>query len=221
VTTPEPQLPEAVRPRFRGVLHQWAFVVAIPLGIVLVALAEGARQRIAATVFAAAVVAMFGASALYHRVTWRPHARRWMRRLDHAMIYGLIAGTYTPFGLLVLHGTWQVAILAVVWSGAAAAITLKLFWVDAPHWLAPAIGIGLGWAGVVMFPQIFRTIGATGSLLLLGGGIAYTVGGIVYGRRRPDPLPGTFGYHEVFHALVIVAVALQYASVAFFVLRIG
>jgi hemolysin III len=200
------------------VLHQWAFFVAIPLGVALIALADGTRQRVAAAVFASTVVAMFGASALYHRVTWRPQLRPWLRRLDHAMIYGLIGGTYTPFGLLVLSGTWQVTILAIVWGGAAAAITLKLFWVDAPHWLAPAIGIGLGWVGVVMFPQVFHRIGVAGSLLLLGGGIAYTAGAIVYGRRRPDPLPATFGYHEIFHALVIVAVALQYASVAFFVL---
>jgi hemolysin III len=202
----------------RGVLHELAFVVAVVLGVVLIQHANGLRPRVAAIAFAVSVASMFGASALYHRVNWSPGLRRWMRRLDHAMIYGLIAGTYTPFGLLVLHGSWRVVVLAVVWSGAAAAVVLKLAWVDAPKWLAAVIGISLGWVGVIVAPQIVNRIGFSGFSLLLAGGIAYTAGALVYALRRPDPLPALFGYHEIFHALVIAAVALQYSVVAFYVL---
>lgn len=207
-----------MKPRLRGVSHECAFVVAVALGVVLVQHANGLRPRLAAVVFAASVAAMFGASALYHRVNWSPARRRWMRRLDHAMIYGLIAGTYTPFGLLVLHGSWRIVVLAVVWSGAAAAVVLKFAWVDAPKWLAAVIGIALGWVGVIVAPQLVHKIGVSGFALLLAGGIAYTAGAIVYALRRPDPLPTLFGYHEIFHALVIAAVAFQYSVVAFYVL---
>ena len=169
-------------------------------------------------VFAVSVAAMFGASALYHRVNWSPRPQLWMRRVDHAMIYALIAGTYTPFGLLVLHGSWRIVVLAIVWTGAAAAAVLKVAWVDAPTWLAAVIGIGLGWVGVIVAPQLFGRIGASGFALLLAGGIAYTVGAVVYALRRPDPAPSVFGYHEVFHVLVIAAVGLQYSVVAFYVL---
>ena len=206
------------KPRLRGVSHQIAFVVAIGLGVALISDAHGARPRVAAAVFAGSVAAMFGASALYHRVDWSPPRRRWMRRLDHAMIYALIAGTYTPFGLLVLHGTWRIVVLAIVWSGAAVAVTLKLFWVDAPKWLAAVVGISLGWVGVLVAPQLADAVGASGLALLLAGGVAYTAGAVIYALRRPDPIPAVFGYHELFHALVIAAVGLQYSVVAFYVL---
>lgn len=206
-----------MKPRLRGVLHEYAFLVAIGLGIVLVLTASTARERLAAAVFACAMTGMFGVSALYHRPNWSARPRRWLRRLDHAMIYLLIAGTYTPFGLLVLSGTWQVTMLAIVWSGAAIAILLKLVWIDSPKWVAAVLGIALGWVGVVAFPQL-ASIGATGVALLLAGGVLYTAGAIVYARKRPDPAPAVFGYHEVFHALVIGAAACQYAAVAFFVL---
>jgi hemolysin III len=140
-----------------------------------------------------------------------------MRRVDHAGIYALIAGSYTPVGLLVLHGNWRVVVLSIVWTGAAAAIALKLFWVAAPKWLAAVIAISLGWVAVVVLPQVAERIGITGTMLLVGGGLFYTAGGIVYAVRRPDPAPAVFGYHELFHALVVVAVALQYASIAFWV----
>jgi hemolysin III len=208
----------ARRPRLRGVSHLWAFVAAIPVGALLGLHAHSTLARASAIAFAAAVAAMFGTSALYHRVIWQPHVRAWMRRLDHAMIYTLIAGTYTPFGLLVLHGAWRDTILSIVWAGAFAAVVLKLLWVDAPKWVGAGIGIGLGWVSVIVFPQIVARIGAAGATLLLLGGLAYTAGAIVYARRRPDPVPTVFGYHEVFHALVIVAVALQYATIAFYVL---
>jgi hemolysin III len=200
------------------VSHECAFVVAVALGVLLVEHANGLRPRLAAVVFAVSVAAMFGASALYHRVNWSPSARRRMRRLDHGTVYGLIAGTYTPFGLLVLHGSWRIVVLAVVWAGAAAAVVLKVAWTDAPNWLAAVIGIGLGWVGVIVAPQLVHRIGASGFVLLLAGGIAYTAGAVVYALRRPDPLPALFGYHEIFHALVIAAVAFQYSVVAFYVL---
>ena len=210
--------PTPVKPRLRGVLHEWGFYVTIPLGIALGLVEETTRGRIAASVFAATVVSMFGASALYHRVTWSAAARLWLRRLDYAGIFGLIAGTYTPFGLFVLHGAWRMSVLAIVWSGALAAIALKFVWVAAPKWLGALIGLVLGWIGIVTFPQILARTGLLASLLVLVGGLCYTLGAIVYATRRPDPHPDLFGYHELFHALVLAAVAFQYAAVAFFVL---
>jgi hemolysin III len=133
------------------------------------------------------------------------------------MVYGLIAGTYTPFGLLVLHGSWRIVVLAIVWTGAAAAVVLKLVWIDGPKWLGAVIGIALGWVGVVVSPQLVEAVGASGMGLLLGGGVAYTVGAVVYAIRKPDPIPAVFGYHEIFHALVVAAVGLQYSVVAFYV----
>jgi hemolysin III len=210
--------PARVKPRLRGVSHEIAFVVAVGVGVALVIETDGARHRVAAAVFASSVAAMFGASALYHRINWSPRWRLLMRRLDHAMIYGLIAGTYTPFGLLVLHGSWRIVVLAIVWSGAFAAVMLKLLWVDAPKWLAAVIGIALGWVGVIVTPQLVNAVGASGLTLLIAGGAAYTAGAIVYALRRTDPIPAVFGYHEIFHALVIAAVSLQYSVVAFYVL---
>lgn len=209
------------KPKLRGVLHEVAFFVALAMGVLLGLKAEGAAGISGAIVFGVSVAAMFGTSALYHRRTWSASARRSMRRLDHAMIYTLIAGTYTPFALLVLDSAWKIVVLAIVWSGAGAAIVLKMVWVDAPKWLAAVFGIALGWVGLVASPQLFGGIGVPGSLLLIAGGIAYTIGAVVYARRRPDPFPTIFGYHEIFHALVIAAVTLQYAVVAFFVLPLG
>jgi hemolysin III len=209
------------KPRLRGVLHEIGFFVALPLAALLPLAAEGTRARLSAAVFAGSVVTMFGASALYHRPTWTPTRRRWLRRLDHAGIYGLIAGSYTPFGLLVLDGAWRITVLAIVWTGAGLSILLKLFWCDGPKWLAAVLGIGLGWTGVVVYPQLVERLGVGPALLLLAGGLCYTAGAIVYARRKPDPVPRVFGYHEVFHALTIVAVACQYVVVAFWVLHLG
>jgi hemolysin III len=207
-----------LRPRLRGVFHQYAFFVSLGLGALLVAGASGAGERVSAAVFAAALATMFGISALYHRITWRPRARRWLRRLDHAAIYLLIAGTYTPFGLLALSGAWRSTVLLIVWGGALVAIALKFAWVDAPKWLAAGIALALGWVGVFALPQLWEHAGAAGVVLLLGGGVLYTAGALVYAGRRPDPAPAVFGYHELFHALVIAAAACQYAAVALFVL---
>jgi hemolysin III len=208
----------AIRPRFRGSSHRIAFFLTIPLGVALGLEVKTSAGRAAAIAFGTSVVTMFGASALYHTVDWPEARRRWMRRLDHAGIYALIAGSYTPVGLLVLSGNWRLVVLGIVWIGAAVAIALKFFWLDAPKWLSAVIGIGLGWVAVVVFPQILDRVGIAGSVLVLVGGLAYTAGALVYALRRPDPLPAVFGYHEVFHALVIVAVACQYSAIAFFVL---
>ena len=164
---------------------------------------------------------MLGASALYHRVTWGARAFLWMRRADHAGIYLLIAGTYTPVGLLSLHGTFQRVVLVVVWAGAAAAIIAKICWVHAPRWLAALVAVTLGWVGVAAAPQLAHSAGITAVILLASGGLAYTAGAIVYAGRRPDPAPAVFGYHELFHALTLVALACQYVAIAFFVVRVG
>jgi hemolysin III len=209
------------KPRLRGVLHQGAFIIAVALAPLLIVGADGGRPRLAAAVFAGSVAACFGASALYHRVTWSPRMRLWMRRIDHAGVYLLIAGTYTPVSLLVLRGAWRPAVLTIVWAGAAAAILLKFVWVGAPKWLAAAIGLALGWVAVVALPQLIARLHPAAVILLVAGGLAYSAGAIVYARRRPDPVPAVFGYHELFHALTIVGVACQYVAIAFFIVRVG
>jgi hemolysin III len=201
------------------VFHLYAFFVSLALGSLLVSFAPAGRPTLAAAVFAGAVAAMFGASALHHRVIWQQRGYRWSRRIDHAGVYLTIAGTYTPFCLLVLHGAWSIVVLAIAWTGAAAAILLKFVWVDAPKWLAAAIAIALGWVAVVTFPQLLDGVGWAAVALVLAGGVLYTAGGVVYALRRPDPFPAVFGYHEVFHVLVVAAVALQYSAVAFWVIN--
>jgi hemolysin III len=208
----------SVKPRLRWLSHAAAFFAAVPLGIVLVVVADTTIARISALVFATSVVTMFGASALYHSPNWSEGRKRWLRRLDHVGIFALIAGTYTPIGLLVLEGHWRPVVLTIVWAGALAAAAFKFAWLDAPTWVSSVIGVTLGWVGVIMAPQLIDGIGIGGTLLVVVGGLLYTAGALVYALRRPDPYPATFGFHEVFHVLVIAAVACQYAAVAFFVL---
>ena len=196
-------------------------MVSLVVGTLLIVGADGTSRQVAAAVFAGSVAVCFGASALYHRVTWTPDLRRWMRRVDHAGIYLLIAGTYTPVCLLVLNGTWRIVVLAVVYAGAGAAIALRFIWIDAPKWLAAVFGIALGWAAVVIFPQLVTRLNPAAVVLLGVGGLVYTAGAIIYVRRRPDPMPTVFGYHELFHALTIAAVACQYVAIAFFIVRAG
>jgi hemolysin III len=219
---PKPVLPAAprlVKPRMRGVSHQWAFFVSCAIGAALVVAAPAGTPRVAATIYAISVAVLFGVSALYHRITWASvPARRWMRRVDHSAIFVLIAGTYTPFALLVLDGPIATVILVVVWAGALGGILLKLVWIDAPKLLTAIVYVALGWVAVAAFPDLIDELGLTGTALVVAGGLLYTAGAVVYAFRRPDPVPTVFGYHEVFHALVIVAAALQYAVVAFYVL---
>jgi hemolysin III len=210
--------PAIVKPRLRGVLHQWACLVSVVLGVLVVVFADSGRERLAAGVYAASVTGLFGASALYHRVTWRPAARRWMRRLDHAMIFVLIAGTYTPFALLAFDDGIGRALLIAVWSGAAGGVAFKLLWIDAPHWLGALVYVLLGSVAVGAFPALVEAIGVVPTVLVGLGGLLYTTGAVIYATRRPDPVPAVFGYHEVFHLLVVIAAALQYAVVVFWVL---
>jgi len=210
-----------VKPALRGVFHQVGFFIVLLLAVPLVVTAESGKARIAAIVFSACLAACFGASALYHRPTWTPIVRSWLARLDHAGIYLLIAGTYTPVCLLVLDGSWRIVVLAIVYAGAAAAVVLKFAWVDAPKWVAAALGLALGWTAVVALPQLATRLNPAAVALLGVGGLAYTAGAIIYARRRPNPMPMVFGYHELFHALTIAAVACQYVAIAFFVIHAG
>ena len=210
--------PLLVKPRMRGVLHQWAFVVSLGLGLALVLVASPGRERLAALIYALSVAGLLGTSATYHRVNWtRAGARRWMRKLDHSMIFVLIAGTFTPFGMLVAEGTLATAVLIAVWSGAVAGIVLQLSRIDAPPWVSALVYVVLGWVAVAIMPDLVSKLGVVAALMVAAGGLIYTVGAVVYALRRPDPVPTVFGYHEVFHALVIVAAGLQYAVIAFFV----
>jgi hemolysin III len=206
------------RPRLRGVFHQYAFYAAVVAGAIAVALSDSARELVATWIYAVALAAMFGVSALYHRVDWRStRVRAWMRRLDHSTILLLIAGTYTPFALLAFDGASADAILVVVWVGAAAGLVLNLVWVDAPKWLTALVFLALGWVGVLALPQMFELGVAPATLVLLGGAL-YTLGALAYAFKRPDPAPAVFGYHEVFHLLVIGAAAAHFVAIAAFVL---
>ena len=208
-----------LKPRLRGVFHQWACACSLPLGAVLVIVAGTARARIALSVYALSLIGLFGASALYHRINWRSAiVREWMRRLDHSMIFVLIAGSYTPFAMLVLHGPMAIVILVAVWAGAGLGVVFNLLWSGAPRWLQAALYVSLGWVAVAALPQLGRAIGIGGLALLGLGGVLYTLGAVVYAVRRPDPVPSVFGYHEVFHTLVLAAAAVQCAVIAFWIL---
>jgi hemolysin III len=207
-----------VKPRLRGVWHQWAFVFSLPLGAALVLAATSVRDRVALAVYALSLASLFGVSAIYHRVNWRTlGARRWMRRLDHSMIFMLIAGTYTPFAVIAMHGTLALGILIGIWVLAAAGTSFNLIWISAPKWLLTIVYMALGWVAAATLPQLAAALGPAGLVLLMLGCLIYTAGAVIYAVRRPDPLPTVFGYHELFHALVVVAAAVQYAVIAFWV----
>jgi hemolysin III len=206
-----------VKPKLRGVFHEVGFYAAAAIGVVIVVTAEPGRARMSGAIFASCVAACFGASALYHRPTWRPRARAWLARLDHAGVYLLIAGSYAPFGLIVMSRGWAIPVLAIVWTGALAAIVLKLLWVETPKWLSAIIGLTLGWVGAAALPQLLK-LSPVAIVLVVASGILYTGGAIIYARRRPDPHPQVFGYHELFHVLTVAAAACEYVAVAFYVL---
>jgi hemolysin III len=206
------------KPRLRGVSHQWAFFISLGAGAALVLAADTAEAVVAMSIYAFSLSAMLGTSALYHRITWSPEARQWMRRLDHTMIFVFIAGTYTPFALLVMHGTLATVVLIVVWASAAAGVILNLVWINAPYWFTSAVYVSTGWVAIVTLPQLWNEIGPVGVGMIALGGALYTAGAVIYARRRPDPRPQVFGYHEIFHILVIAAAAVQYAAVAIYAL---
>ena len=203
----------AARPTWRGHLHQWAFVVSIAAGTVLVAVADGAR--VVTAIYATTVALLFGTSALYHRVTWSVRMHTLMKRLDHSMIFVLIAGTYTPFAVLVFPTRTAEILLAVVWGGAVLGIGLRMLWLRAPRWVYVPLYVALGCVAVVLVPQIVHFGGVTTFVLVAVGGVAYIAGAVVYAIRRPDPLPRTFGYHEIFHACTLVAAICHYIAVWF------
>jgi hemolysin III len=213
---------EKVKPKLRGVSHEWAFFVSLVAGAILVAAADGTRATVAVAIYAGSLSALLGTSALYHRVNWkRPNVRRWMRRLDHSMIFLLIAGTVTPFLVLVLDGPFADALLVAVWTGALVGIVVELIWIDAPKWVTAVIYLSVGWIGALAFPAIVSHAGLGAGALIALGGVLYTIGAVIYARQRPDPRPATFGYHEIFHLLVILAAAAQFAAVAIYALPAG
>jgi hemolysin III len=209
------------KPRLRGVSHQYGFFVSLALAVALVASASSTRAAWAAAIFGFSVSALLGTSALYHRHNWSPSRRRWMRRLDHSMIFVLIAGTYTPVAMLALSGTLSDVVLAVVWGGALGGIVLKLVWIDAPKPLIAGVYVALGWVAEATTVQLVSSIGVLAVVGLAVGGVLYSVGAVIYALGRPNPVPGVFGYHEVFHALVLGAAAIHYAVIAFAVLPRG
>ena len=201
------------KPRLRGRLHQVAFFLSIPQGVAVIFTAAGVVARVAVSVYAISLASLYGSSALYHRLTWSPTALVRMRRLDHSMIYVLIAGSYTPFGVLVLHGAWSVTLLAVAWAGAVAGIAIKILSIDRLRVLGGAMYIVLGWIAILALPQLVHGLSPAGVVLLFTGGVLYTAGAAVLWRRWPDPNPRWFGYHEVWHSMVIAASLCHYAAI--------
>jgi hemolysin III len=214
-------LPDGLpRPLLRGLLHVGAFVVAVGLGLTLVLLA-GRQDAPAFAMYGLAVAGLFGVSALYHRGRWQPAMRARLQRADHSMIFVLIAGTYTPICVYVLDGTLGAALLAVVWTGALIAAALELRPTPATRGAVVVLSIALGWVAVPALPAVLEKLGWVATALIGLGGVLYTVGAVIYARRRPDPLPDVFGYHEVFHALTIAGAASHYAVIAFWVLPLA
>ncbi|GAA2179318.1 hemolysin III family protein [Leucobacter tardus] len=192
------------KPRWRGWIHAGTFPISIAAGIVLISLAHGAVAKWASAVFMLTSMLLFGISALYHRINWKPRTKQLFRRLDHANIFLLIAGTYTPVALLALPAEKGTLLLALVWAGALLGIGFRVFWIGSPRWLYVPLYVLLGWAAVMYLVDISRASPAA-MVLVIVGGLLYTVGSVVYALKRPNPLPGTFGFHEIFHALTVLA----------------
>jgi hemolysin III len=214
MTAETPTAESPTKPRLRGWLHAGALPAALIAGFALVALGPTPQARLAAAIYAITSGLLFGVSATYHRGTLSPRLTDLLRRLDHANIYLIIAGTHTPFALLALDGSARVAVLAVVWTGAIGGVVFRVLWLGAPRLLYTALYVGLGWTAAFVLPQLLHTAGVAAVLLVVAGGVLYSAGGVVYGLRRPDPSPRWFGYHEVFHAFTLGAYALQYIAVS-------
>jgi hemolysin III len=212
---------DPVKPRLRGVFHEVAFFVSLVSGTALVLAAPSTGSALVMAIYAVSVSALFGVSALFHRHTWGPVGRRRMRRADHSTIFLAIAGSYTAVAGIALEGWARATVLAVVWGGAVVGITLRQLWLDAPKWVIALPYVVVGWAAVVVLPQLYRALGGAGFALLLAGGVAYSAGAVVYALKRPDPVPGVFGYHEVFHACTIVGAVLHFVVIAWFVLPLA
>lgn len=217
-TGPATSAPAAPRPLLRGALHG-VTALLVPFGLVLLLLlADSPRAYAGAAVFASSLMLLYATSASYHLVPWPPRLRRIMMRIDHSTIFVLIAGSYTPFCLVVVSDAWGIPMLSVVWALAGCGIAMKMSWPDAPRWLSVSLYLGLGWLALAAAPALVTSM-APGALAALAfGGVLYSVGAVVYALRRPDPLPRVFGYHEVFHAFVIAGSAVHFALVAAYVL---
>ena len=205
------------KPKLRGWLHAGMFPIATAAGIVLVALAGTGEARIAATIFAATASILFGTSALLHRGSWSPRVHRLLRRWDHANIFLIIAGTYTPFAVLALPPSKGRMLLWIVWVGALSGVAFRVFWVGAPRWLYTPVYVALGWVAVFYLPDFVTGAGVAATVLIVVGGVLYSVGALIYALRRPNPSPVWFGFHEVFHALTIAAFIVHYVAVSLIV----
>jgi len=219
VESPDPASPPT--PRWRGRLHQIAFFVSLPMGAALVALARTGEARAAAAVFSVGLAGVFGVSAAYHRGRWSARAKVWMRRFDHSMIYVLIAGSYTPFCLLVLDGATGLVLLSIVWAGALIGIAMKMVKPLGLEKLTAFLYIALGWVAVFALPQMVRGLSGAAAALVVAGGLLYTLGAIALASHRPDPRPTVFGYHEVWHASTIGASLCHWFAVLMVVLAAG
>jgi len=197
----------------RGRIHQVAFFVSVPAGVVLILFANGPAAIAVASVYAVSLTAVFGSSAVYHRGHWTERARRWLKRVDHSMIYVLIAASYTPVAALVLGGTWEVVLLSVIWAGAVVGVTMKMARPDGLSIVSAALYMVLGWLAILALPQLVREMTTAELVLLLAGGLLYTAGAIVFATRRPDPSPTIFGYHELWHSFMVAAAACHYAMI--------
>jgi hemolysin III len=205
-----------LKPRLRGWLHAYAAAISIATGATLVAVAAVLRGGPAATttsIYAATVTLLFGTSALYHRINWSPAAQRLMKRLDHSMIFVFIAGTYTPIAALTLPHADALAVLIAVWTGALFGVGLQTAWPTAPRWLSAPCYIALGWVAVFVFPDLLHNAGVATFALIAAGGVVYTIGGVVYALKRPNPVPDVFGFHEVFHLCTLVAAMCHYVAI--------
>ncbi|MFI6844613.1 hemolysin III family protein [Kitasatospora sp. NBC_00085] len=202
------------KPTWRGWLHAAMFPATVAAGIVLICQAGSTSAKAACAIYSVSAWMLFGVSAVYHRFTWGPRGDAVLRRLDHANIFLIIAGTYTPFTILLLDGAAKQVLLWVAWGGALAGIAFRVFWVGAPRWLYTPVYIALGWAAVFFLPEFLHAGGVAVVVLMVVGGVLYSVGGVVYGLKRPNPSPRRFGFHEVFHAFTLGAFIVQYVGVS-------
>lgn len=205
---------EPLKPSLRGWLHAGTFPLALLAGLALILLTPNRSARTAVTIFTVASSSLFGVSALYHRLRWRPRIRALLRRLDHSNIFLMIAATYTPFGILLLRGVDRAVLLTAAWSGAVLGVLFRVFWVDAPRWFYTPIYLALGWVAIFWLPDFYRLGGTAVVTLLAAGGLLYSLGALVYGLRRPNPSPRWFGFHEVFHACTVAAFAFHYIAIS-------
>jgi hemolysin III len=204
----------AVRPLLRGWLHAGALAVALVAGPVLAAHGQDPEQVFVLSLYALALVSLFGVSASFHRIRWGPVGRRRMRRADHATIFFAIAGSYSAVAGLVLHGWARMLVLCLVWVGGAIGVTVRQVWMDVPKYVVAIPYVIVGWCALAVMPQLLRGIGGAGFALIVAGGACYTCGALCYALRRPDPAPGVFGYHEIFHTFTIIGAALHFVAIA-------